>query len=337
MSPAFLAYEQRLKQRINSEGVFQVELDERGLLQKLILRGTEVLYDAEAEFSSSGEFKFSYGQIMPLRLLVYTAEDGLLTMHAEQGAFFHYHADSSRRALELEVGVDVTEDNRQLLREMMDNIAAAGGAAEIEFQGPTLPNMSEILEQQVQIELVDGQGRWRIVGGQNGWIVSNLPPAAGMEERNVEGALAALAEGAQGAGVVVIGPEGLEVRAGLEEMVKRAPPELLHRMVFFAVGAVWAERLRQLNRGVRVIEKDDLNALIPILLAMPEADRVAVLGWLALAQRLERVVPPSITVSFLDMNAAFRLILAAMGVPAALLDQIDAVGLEEQLARRRSA
>lgn len=136
---------------------------------------------------------------------------------------------------------------------------------------------------------------------------------------------------------MVIGPEGLEARAGLEEMVKRAPPELLRRMIFFGVGAAWAERLRQLNRGVRVIEENDLNGLVPILLAMPEADRVAVLASLALAQQLERVVPPSITVSFLEMNAAFRLILAAAGVPKALLDQLDVDGLEEQLIRRRAA
>ena len=154
---------------------------------------------------------------------------------------------------------------------------------------------------------------------------------AGLEEQRV----AVLDESVQGPGVVVIGPEVLEMRAGLEEFVRKAPPGLVRRMVFYAVGAAWAARLKQVNPNVQVIAEEDLTGLAALLLSMPEAERVTVLGALALAQQLQRILPMS--VYRLDAGAAFRLILAALGVPGNVLDQIDASGLEEIFAQARAA
>ncbi|MBI3312053.1 MAG: hypothetical protein HYZ88_00815 [Candidatus Omnitrophica bacterium] len=87
----------------------------------------------------------------------------------------------------------------------------------------------------------------------------------------------------------------------------------------------------------QVVAEEDLSALGPFLLSMPEAERVTVIGFLTLAKQLEQILPLTMTVSHLDPDAAFRLILAAMGVSEPVLNQIDAWGDEELFAAFRSA
>ena len=169
------------------------------------------------------------------------------------------------------------------------------------------------------------------------WVERVPSPAAGLEEENFNRILPQLADSIQGTGVVVIGPEALESRAGLEELVRRAPPDLLKRMFFYAVGAAWAARLHKLNPAAHVIPENNLGKLAALLISLPEADRVTVLGTLLLTQQLQQVLPATMAVTQLNPTAAFRLILAALGVPASVLKQVDAAGLEESLARAQAA
>ena len=171
-------------------------------------------------------------------------------------------------------------------------------------------------------------------------IVRAAPPQTSGLEEAAEGEsalLAYLAEAVQGPGVLIIGPEALEARAGLEELARRASPALLRRMVFFGVGTAWANRLREVRSDAQIVEGHDLVELAAILLAIPEADRVTVLGSFALARQLRQIVPASMSVTSLDLQVAFRFLLAALGVPDSALVQVNAAGLEEQLARSRAA
>ncbi len=165
--------------------------------------------------------------------------------------------------------------------------------------------------------------------------VRPLLNAAGLEEENLNRILRQVADSIQGSGVVVFGPE-TSSRTGLEELVRRAPPELLMRMVFL-VGAARAAQLKKLNPAVQVVPDNDVKKLAALLISLPEADRVTVLGTLLLAQQLQSLLPPVMAVSRLDPVVAFRLILAALGVPDSVLDQVDTAGLEESLARAQAA
>ena len=80
-----------------------------------------------------------------------------------------------------------------------------------------------------------------------------------------------------------------------------------------------------------------MNKLAALLISLPEADRVSVLGTLLLTQQLQHLLPAAMAVTQLDPSIAFRLILAALGVPNSVLNQVDAAGLEEGLARARAA
>ena len=167
-----------------------------------------------------------------------------------------------------------------------------------------------------------------------------LPPilpgdATGLEEGNLNRILPQVVGSIQGSGVVVFGSE-TSSRTGLEELVRRAPPELLMRMVFL-VGAARAAQLQKLNPAVQVVPDNDVKKLAALLISLPEADRVTVLGTLLLAQQLQSLLPPVMAVSRLDPVVAFRLILADLGVPDSVLDQVDAAGLEESLARAQAA
>ncbi len=168
-------------------------------------------------------------------------------------------------------------------------------------------------------------------------LQDHQPAAAGLEQ-SVDQVLNRLAGSLEPAGVLVIGKQALESRAGLEQLVRIAPDLLLRRMVFYAVGEAWAARLRELRPDVTVIENEDVVALLAALLAMPPADRVAVLSKTsALAQQLQKIVPPSMVVTYLELGVAFRFILAALGAARAKLDAINTDALEAGLEAERAA
>jgi len=158
--------------------------------------------------------------------------------------------------------------------------------------------------------------------------------SAGLEEERAGPALDLLAEAATEDGVVVIGPEALEANAGLEELVKRAPPALARRMVLFGAGAALA-RARAANPAVRAVESGEVSDLAAFLIALPEAERVAVLGAALLADQLRQILP--VQVNLLPNEAALRFILAAAGVVQEALDRVDWGALQQFLARRQSA
>ena len=80
-----------------------------------------------------------------------------------------------------------------------------------------------------------------------------------------------------------------------------------------------------------------ISKLSALLISLPEADRVTVLGTLLLAQQLQRLLPATMALTQIDPAVAFRLILAALGVPNSILNQVDSTGLEESLTRARAA
>jgi len=172
-------------------------------------------------------------------------------------------------------------------------------------------------------------------GNQNVLVFPRASPT-GLEEETGK-VLGRLAQTLEGAGVLVVdGEQVLQSRAGLEELILRAPAPIQERFIVLAYDPQQAARLREELPRLKIVE--GFVELVAALMAHPAADRIAVLSeTLSLVEQLERVVPPSMTVIHLELGAAFRLLLAALGAAKAELDRIDAVGLEEALTRLRAA
>ena len=172
---------------------------------------------------------------------------------------------------------------------------------------------------------------WKPVGTVPG------PASTGLEEENLTQVLKVAEEATnpERPGVLVIGEEAFDRNAGLEEFVLKAQKKMARRLVAFGVAAERAARIRSENPGVTVVESKDSGALIPVLLAMPEADVVTYLGSQAVAQQitqaLQQLLVESITVFHLDPDAAVRFLLKAVGVDEKVIQQLEEQGLEERV------
>lgn len=159
------------------------------------------------------------------------------------------------------------------------------------------------------------------------------PPAGGLEEQ----AMAVLDEAApQGEGVLVL-EAGVLGRAGLEEFVGRLGPALKQRVVLFGKGSVAAKEAAARN-GVVFVDSDDPADLAFRLVGLEErANRIGYVGDRKTAGVLARILPASMAVTALDPRTTLLDMFRFLGYPSALLDGINASGLEEGLARSRAA
>ncbi len=141
--------------------------------------------------------------------------------------------------------------------------------------------------------------------------------------------LTRLAQAAEGQpGVLVLTPEAIQDPAGLEELIKRLPPELLRRTIWFNTGVALAEYLHSLEPTLQIIKDYNTQALVLKLLSREEAEKITTTSK-DLALYLQEVLP--MTVTYLKVLTV-KLILAALGVPIEQLNQIDPTKLEALFA-----
>ncbi|MCM8794427.1 MAG: hypothetical protein NC819_01300 [Candidatus Omnitrophica bacterium] len=162
-----------------------------------------------------------------------------------------------------------------------------------------------------------------------------LSKEAGLEGY-VDEQLALLADAAQGPGILVIETAVLSRRISLEEFVARVPADLSGRIVLFGEGAAPVKE-RALENNIVVVESGQVADLVIALASFRTADRIGFLGSPQWAAALSRMLPASMKVVPLDPAIGFRQILLSLGIPRAVLDQIDLSLLEEELTTLHSA
>ncbi len=138
-----------------------------------------------------------------------------------------------------------------------------------------------------------------------------------------------LAQEAKGrSGMLVLTPKAIQDPAGLEELVKRLPPELLQRIIWFNTGVALAKRLHALEPTLQIIEDYNTQALVLKLLSQEAAEKISTTSE-SLTLYLQEVLP--MTVTYLKALTV-KLILVALGVPMEQLNQIDPTQLETLFA-----
>lgn len=138
---------------------------------------------------------------------------------------------------------------------------------------------------------------------------------SGLEER-VGGVLATLAKAApeQTGRVLVIEESLIKRRGGLEELVKRLPSALAKQVIVFDPGS------------------QSVADLALKLMARPGIEQVGYAGLEENGSRLAGILPVSMVVTPLGSTPTLAALLGAV-VPRSVVDQVDAAGLEEDLAR----
>jgi len=157
------------------------------------------------------------------------------------------------------------------------------------------------------------------------WQLEQAHFSSGQEE----GLLRQITQAAKGQpGIFVLTQEVVQDPVGLEELVKRLPPALLERIIWFNTGAALAERLRTLEPTLRIIKGNDTQALVLALLSDSRAEQITTTSQ-ALTLYLQQTLP--MTVTYLKALTV-KLILAALGVPVEQLEAIDPTKLEALFA-----
>lgn len=161
-------------------------------------------------------------------------------------------------------------------------------------------------------------------------IFTGLPAnTAGLEE---------ISEAVQGAGVVVMEASVLEDRPGLMEFARQIRGPLAKRLILVGLEEAEARKLREQNPAIQTVPAGDLDGLVVALVGLEEAERVTHVGKdRLLADQLIRILPASMSVVHVGPATGLEELLLSMGVPASILDQLDAAGLEEDIARSRAA
>ena len=156
----------------------------------------------------------------------------------------------------------------------------------------------------------------------------------GLEE-TVNRAFVTLAEAAEGKRVFVVQTSILTQRVGLEEFLARMPREV-GRVILFGEGSAAAKELAA-RSDIIVVDSDRIANLAVTLIGLEEANKINYLGDPSTAQALARMLPASMQVAPIDPAAGLEEILRALGFPKYVLEQINAVGLEEQLTYLHAA
>lgn len=170
-------------------------------------------------------------------------------------------------------------------------------------------------------------------------------PAAGLEEGSRQMARGesqaidpVLSEAVQGPGVVVLEAPVLRNRPGLLKFIENIRGPLARRLIVVGLEEKEVQELRERHPLIQVIPKEDFTGLVLALVGLEEAEQVTQVGENdALAERLRQALPLSMSVVHVGPDAGLEELLRRMGVPDGVLDQINASGLEETLARSRAA
>ncbi|GEM_PF-4890462 len=167
--------------------------------------------------------------------------------------------------------------------------------------------------------------------------LKKLLQTSGLEEQGVSEAMAVLDEAApQGDGILVL-EAGVLGRAGLEEFVGRVGSQLGRRFVLFGKESAAAKEAAA-RSGILLVDSDDPADLAFRLAGMEErVGRIGYVGNRRTAELLARILPPSMPVTPLDPSVTLPDLFLFLGYPVSFLDQINASGLEEGLARSRAA
>ncbi len=150
-------------------------------------------------------------------------------------------------------------------------------------------------------------------------------------QQRVAAVLGELAEAAQGNHVVVFDAETLSNRIDLQEFAARVPDGLKERVVL--LGNSEAARQAAARNGITIVGNLD-----EILAARPEAETIGFVGSAGRAEALKEMLRyTSITVVPIDPGAGLDRILREMGIPSALLRQVDTDALRRALEQLFSA
>lgn len=154
--------------------------------------------------------------------------------------------------------------------------------------------------------------------GSVSWTVSGqlAPPAAGAEELlRVEQKLGVVAEAMPGGQALAVQASVLGGRPGLKKFLSRLP--------------------QQAGLETITLEGDE-PADWGVALAGLKAERVVFLGEQRAGELLRRILP-EMQITVLSPGAGLEQVLWSLGIPADLLEGINASGVEERLTRERAA
>ncbi len=226
----FLAYEKRLVQQINAEGNFSVQLDPGGFIETLHLPRAASLSDREFNLNYPAPTGEKY-------LLLARDSSKILLVETHLGAFFLIDADDFTRfgwagaqlsaglfTERIDPGAGMADQGRvrEKLSDLLALLGAAGETTGFDMALTVDPNeiddadLYEALRGVVTLKVPRGQSPIRVVLLRGDWVISELPPASGLEEPTLFQGMTAVGA----AGEIVLAPGLLPDRVvikGLEE------------------------------------------------------------------------------------------------------------------------
>ena len=161
-------------------------------------------------------------------------------------------------------------------------------------------------------------------------------PFTGLEERVVKKSLAVFGEAVSKPGVVVIDAGMFPQQAGLEELLKRLPVEGRIVVIGAMEGSAAMQEIRA--RNGQILLADSLRDAVPLILSLPAAEVVSILGADAFARVLQADLRQFMIEAFqLDPRLGLGVLLRSLGVPEEVLRQLDWTSLEAALSSLEAA
>ncbi len=340
--PGFLAYQRALAHQVNRNprSRFLVNVDRNGMLEGISVHPVQGEDGLEYEPMLTDPFDAIVEDPSEYRLLGAVAAESLLLINVKNGKVVSISGEGTPET-HLQPGPAASPEEIQgSVRELLATIGEAQwvdtvelGVSEGSYQGSVaveLDRQKEMvrlvyLRDRVFVEHAYHKGADGELFGRRG----NEELRGGLEER-----LVAVAEGMPGGQVLAVQASEISRRVGLEEFLARAPRGLA-KIVVFGKGSSIGPELSARN-DIFYIDSDD-PADLGAALAGLEEDRVVFLGDRKVGEYLKTALPASMSVAVMAPGSGLEEILLTLGLPADLLGQVNASGLEEQLARDRAA
>ena len=198
LEEGLLAYHGALADRINRGRIFHVELDGRGIIQKLFLRTP--VHDGVFQVYLHLYGPTQFHSFENARLLYYDPSTGLASMHAITGGIELYNTKGDQVAW-LYPGDGFQLPKEEWIR-LRDAIVRGGGVASVTIEKALPPKLERYSRERLRKHLVDLGGPGSLIpvsgtatlnlnnGGKvliyiapHGWSMGQVDPAAGLEER----------------------------------------------------------------------------------------------------------------------------------------------------------
>ena len=156
---------------------------------------------------------------------------------------------------------------------------------------------------------------------------------SGLEEQ-LNQAAAVFREAAQGTGLIAIDANVFARQAGLEDLLRKIP--VGGRFVIIGAGSVSAMEIVAENPSIQWAQT--VEDAVPLILSLPTADQVHVLGSLMFLHALQNdLVRFAVEVSPLDLRLGLKVIFLSIGISEDVLRQIDWSSTESALTSLEAA